>query len=144
MKLDRLERAVEEVMTLAAKHKNIPFDTVPATAAEKTTGQGVFNDMKQMLATVTSMLVRLKGLDVATRSTLVARRDALSFLLKEPAWFESTAAFRQGVSITFEQRLTARTKLRDDGQMDRFDYSRAWGKLCRELYLGGWPKADPQ
>ena len=141
LKLDVLERAVEEVMTLAARY---PFATVPTTAAEKAIGQGVFNDTTQMLSKVTSMLARRGRLDVATRTALFARRDALSFLLKDPTWFESAAAFRWGVSLTFERRLTARTKLRDDSQMDRFDYSRAWGKFCRELYLRAWPEADPQ
>jgi hypothetical protein len=135
-----IERAVEHAMTSTARLKQIPHcDAPPATATEKTTGHQIFKDAQQMLSKLTSMLSHHRHMDVSTRTIFFARRDALVFLLKEPSWFESGAAFRWGVSLTFEQRRRARTKLRDDEQIDRFEYDRAWGKLCRELYLNVWP-----
>lgn len=140
LQLPRLERAVEEAMTRIAQQKDLlPFDALPPTAIEKATGHQIFTDTQQMLLKVMAM-TRERRMAVSTRTALIARRDALSFLLKEPCWFESAAAFRWGVSLTFKQRLRARAKLRDVSQADRFEYSRAWGRVCRELYLLGWPE----
>lgn len=136
-----LLKIIEARMTNIALHE--PFedwDDVIVSEVEHARGLALADKLRRIASYLDKILKQQRRMEPLAFSINRGERDALKLLLSKPFRFESAKNFRQGVSVTFHARLLARRRLREDGRTDRLAYSFAWGRLCRGLYLEGWPK----
>ena len=108
--------------------------------AEVSRGRAIAHELKLLAAELDRALRHPGRTDRKSVVALMARREALRFLLARASSFESRSAYQRDVSITFLARPTARAKDRTDVSVEREVYSRVWASYCRELWLRGWPK----